>query len=65
MEIQPTQAISWKQVAVQRQEMLRTGAEGEIIREAVETVIPVLYTQRGTEIQVQQLAASRRGDISV
>ena len=57
--------VSWKQVAVQKQEMLRTGAQGEIIREAIETFTPIIYTQKGNEIQVQQLAATRRLDISV
>ncbi len=41
--------ISWKQVAVQKQERLRTGAEGETVREMVETVMPVLYTKEGSE----------------
>jgi len=45
--------------------MLRTGAQGEIIREAIETFTPMVYTQRGNEVQVQQLAATRRLDISV
>ena len=30
--------VSGKQVAVQKQERLRTGAEGETVREAVETM---------------------------
>ena len=29
--------VSWKQVAVQKQEVLRTGGEGQLIKEAKET----------------------------
>ena len=57
--------ISWKQVAVQKQERLRTGAEGETIREMVETVMPVLYTKEGTKVEAQPLASTQRGNISV
>ena len=57
--------ISWKQVAVQKQERLRTGAEGQQIKEAVETIMPVLYTQTGTTIEAQPLASSQRVNISV
>ncbi len=57
--------ISWKQVAVQKQERLRTGAEGETIREMVETVMPVLYTKEGTKVEAQPLASTQRVNISV
>lgn len=57
--------ISWKQVAVLKQERLRTGAEGEPIKEMVETVIPVLYTQKGNKIEATTLAPTQRVDISV
>ena len=57
--------ISWKQVAVQKQERLRTGAEGETVREAVETIIPTIYTKEGNRGEAQQLAPSQRVDISV
>ena len=57
--------ISWKQVAVLKQERLRTGAEGETIREAVETIMPVLYTQTGSKVEAQPLASSRRVNVSV
>tara|TARA_A100001388_G_C28766798_1_gene501234 strand:+ start:1226 stop:1432 length:207 start_codon:yes stop_codon:yes gene_type:complete len=57
--------ISWKQVAVQKQERLRTGAEGEQIREAVETIMPVLYTQTGSTVEAQPLAPSKRVNVSV
>ena len=60
-----TAQISWKQVAVQKQERLRTGAEGETIREIVETVIPVLYTKKGTKVEAQPLASTQRVNISV
>ena len=57
--------ISWKQVAVQKQERLRTGAEGETVREIVETVMPVLYTKEGTKVEAQPLASTQRVNISV
>ena len=57
--------ISWKQVAVQKQERLRTGAEGETIREMVETVMPILYTKEGTKVEAQPLASTQRVNISV
>ena len=60
-----TAQISWKQIAVQKQERLRTGAEGEPIKEMVETVIPVLYTQKGNKIEATTLAPTQRVDISV
>ena len=57
--------ISWKQVAVQKQERLRTGAEGESVGEAVETIIPTIYTKEGNRVEAQQLAPSQRVNISV
>ena len=57
--------VSWKQVAVQKQERLRTGAEGEAIKEMVETVMPVLYTKEGNKVEAQPLAPSQRVNISV
>ena len=57
--------ISWKQVAVQKQERLRTGAEGETVREAGETIIPTIYTKEGNRVEAQQLAPSQRVNISV
>ena len=63
--INDTASISWKQVAVQKQERLRTGAEGETVREAVETIIPTIYTKEGNRVEAQQLAPSQRVNISV
>ena len=63
--INDTAQISWKQVAVQKQERLRTGAEGEPVREAVETIIPTIYTKEGNRVEAQQLAPSQRVNISV
>ncbi len=57
--------VSWKQVAVQKQERLRTGAEGETVREAVETIIPTIYTKEGNKIEAQPLAPTQRGERSV
>ena len=57
--------ISWKQVAVQKQERLRTGAEGETVREAVETIIPTMYTKEGNRVEAQQLASTQRVNVSV
>jgi hypothetical protein len=57
--------VSWKQVAVQKQERLRTGAEGETVREAVETIVPTIYTKEGNKIEAQPLAPTQRVNISV
>ena len=65
ISINDTASISWKQVAVQKQERLRTGAEGETVREAVETIIPTIYTKEGNRVAAQQLAPSERVSISV
>ena len=65
ISINDTAQISWKQVAVQKQERLRTGAEGETVREAVETIIPIIYTKEGNRVEAQQLAPSQRVNISV
>ena len=65
ISINDTAQISWKQVAVQKQERLRTGAEGEAVREAVETIIPTIYTKEGNRVEAQQLAPSQRVNISV
>ena len=65
ISINDTASISWKQVAVQKQERLRTGAEGETVREAVETIIPTIYTKEGNRVEAQQLAPSQRVSISV
>ena len=63
--VNSTAQVTWKQVAVQKQERLRTGAEGETVREAVETIMPVLYTQTGSTIEAQPLAPIRRVNVSV
>ena len=57
--------VSWKQVAVQQQARLRTGAEGETVREMVETVMPVLYTKEGSKVEAQPLASTQRVNVSV
>ena len=61
MEVSATSApapVTLKTVAVQRQEVLRTGGEGELVREAVETIQPTLYTAKDGRVEVQQLASS-------
>ena len=60
-----TAQISWKQVAVLKQERLRTGAEGETVREAVETIIPTMYTKEGNKVEAQPLASIQRVNVSV
>ena len=65
ISINETAQISWKQVAVQKQERLRTGAEGETVREAVETIIPTNYTKEGNKVEAQQLAPTQRINVSV
>ena len=54
--------VSWKQVAVQKQEVLRTGGDGELVREAIQTITPTVYTLKDGRITVEQLAASRSVD---
>ena len=56
---------SWKQIAVQKQERLRTGAEGETMKEMVVVVTPVLYTKEGNKVEAQPLAPTRRVNVSV
>ena len=65
ISINDTAQVSWKQVAVQKQERLRTGAEGETVREAVETIIPTMYTKEGNRVEAQQLASTQRVNRSV
>ncbi len=63
--INDTAQVSWKQVAVQKQERLRTGAEGETIKEMVETVMPTIYTKDGSKIEAQPLAPIKRVNINI
>jgi hypothetical protein len=63
--VNSTTQVSWQQVAVQKQERLRTGAEGETFREAVETIIPTIYTKDGNKIEAQPLAPIQRVSVSV
>ena len=63
--VSETAQISWKQVAIQKQERLRTGAEGETVREMVETVMPVLYTKEGSKVEAQPLASTQRVNVTV
>ena len=65
ISINDTAQISWKQVAVQKQERLRTGAEGDTVREAVDRIIPTIYTKEGNRVEAQQLASTQRVNISV
>jgi len=65
INISDTAQVSWKQVAIQKQERLRTGAEGETVREMVETVMPVLYTKEGSKVEAQPLASTQRVNVSV
>jgi len=63
--VSDTAQVSWKQVAVQKQERLRTGADGETVKETVETIMPILYTQKGNKIEAQPLAPTQRINITV
>jgi len=59
MDVSMTSApapVTWKTVAVQRQEVLRTGGEGALVREAVETIQPTLYTAKDGRVEVQETA---------
>ena len=56
---------SWKQVAVQKQERLRTGAEGETIKEMIEVIIPTVYTKTGNRVEATPLAPTQKVDIKV
>ena len=57
--------VSWKQVAVQKQEILRTRGDGELVREAIETIMPTVYTMKDGRITVEQLAPSKSIDLVV
>ena len=57
--------VSWKQVAVQKQEVLRTGGDGELVREAIQTIMPTVYTMKDGRITVEKLAPTQRINISV
>jgi hypothetical protein len=57
--------VSWKQVAVQKQEILRTGGDGELVREAIQTIMPTVYTMKDGRVTVEQLAPSRSVDLMV
>ena len=63
--VSDTAQVSWKQVAIQKQERLRTGDEGETVREAVETIIPTMYTKEGNKVEAQPLASIQRVNVSV
>ena len=63
--VSDTAQVSWKQVAIQKQERLRTGAEGQTVREAVETIIPTIYTKEGNKVEAQPLAPTQRVNLSV
>ena len=63
--VSETAQVSWKQVAIQKQARLRTGAEGETGREAVETIIPTMYTKVGSKVEAQPLAPTQRVNVSV
>ena len=61
MDVSATNApalVSWKTVAVQRQEVLRTGGEGEPLRDAKGTIQPTMYTAKDGRVEVKQLASS-------
>jgi len=57
--------VSWKQIAVQKQEILRTGGDGELVREAIQTIMPTVYTMKDGRVTVEQLAPSRSVDLMV
>ena len=65
ISINDTAQISWKQIAVQKQERLRTGAEGETVRDLVDTVITAIYTKEGNKVEAQPLAPTQRVNISI
>ena len=57
--------VSWKTVAMQRQEVLRTGGQSELIREAKETIQPTLYAAKDGRVELQQLASSSKFNLLV
>ena len=50
--------VTWKTVAVQREEVLRTGGEGKIVRDSFEAFQPMFYTAKNGRVEVPQLASS-------
>ena len=57
--------VSWKQVAVQKQERLATGASGVPGKEMVVAVQTTLYEAKNGSVEVKSVDVSRRLDIRV
>ena len=57
--------VSWKQVAVQKQERLATGASGVPVKEMVVAVQTQLYEAKNGSVEVKSVDVSRRLDIRV
>ncbi|OUW99424.1 MAG: hypothetical protein CBD88_01005 [Flavobacteriales bacterium TMED228] len=58
--ISNTPLVSWQKIAFQKQESLRTGGEGKVIKEIVESIEPLLYLQKDGKVEVQKLPSSHR-----
>ena len=52
--------ISWQKVAIKKQESLRVGGEGEVIKEISETIEPLLYIQKDGRLEVEKLSSSHK-----
>ena len=55
-----TSLISWQKVAIKKQESLRTGGEGQVIKEIAETIEPLLYIQKNGRLEVEKLSSSHK-----
>ena len=55
-----TSLISWQKVAIKKQESLRTGGEGQVIKEIAETIEPLLYIQKDGRMEIEKLSSSHK-----
>ena len=55
-----TSLVSWQKIAIKKQESLRVGGEGEVVKEIVESIEPLLYIQKDGRLEIQKLASSHK-----
>tara|TARA_R100000315_G_C5185180_1_gene107651 strand:+ start:597 stop:806 length:210 start_codon:yes stop_codon:yes gene_type:complete len=55
-----TSLVSWQKIAIKKQESLRVGGEGEVIKEISETIEPLLYIQKDGRLEVEKLSSSHK-----
>jgi len=55
-----TSLVSWQKIAIKKQESLRVGGEGEVIKEIAETIEPLLYIQKDGRLEIEKLSSSHK-----